>query len=366
MVPTDAKTEAASDAGLLAGAFALTPDPTAYVPRLALESALAELAEGIGKTPACAALTGQAGLGKTLLLHVLRQRLEGSFECLYVSFPRLAAPEPWRWVAVALGLGRGEDDRGAVLGRATRLAAEGMGLALLVDDAGALPTAARGELIAACDTTGFSLVLAFDGADHPQLATLPAHVRRIDLGAAMTQAETRAYVHARLRRADPEGTFAARLGPQRLAALHEASGGVPARLHPLLDAWLRSPNAEAVAASLPASFATGATFTETLPEEAPLAPTAPEATAAPRMLAGLERPSAQLAIAALFVVLIAGFWLFALQRGPGVASVGVPVEHFEPPAEAAPAPVDPPAPAEPQPAAPGSSADDAVAHEVAG
>ena len=199
------------------------------MPRLALESALAELAEGIGKTPACAALTGEAGLGKTLLLHVLRQRLEGSFDCLYVSFPRLAAPELWRWVAVALGLGRGEDDRGAVLGRATRLAAEGMGLVLLVDDAGALPAAARGELIAACSTTGFSLVLAFDSADHPQLASLPAHVRRIDLGPAMTLAETRAYVHARLRRVDPDGAFAARLGPERLAALYEASGGVPAR-----------------------------------------------------------------------------------------------------------------------------------------
>jgi hypothetical protein len=113
-------------------------------------------------------------------------------------------------VAVALGLGRGEDDRGAVLGRALRLAAEGTGLALLVDDAGALPPATRAELIAACNTTGFSLVLAFDSADHPQLANLPAHVRRVDLGPPMTLGETRAYVHARLRRVDPDGAFAAR------------------------------------------------------------------------------------------------------------------------------------------------------------
>ena len=341
-----------------------TPRPTS--PRLALEAALAELAEGIGKTPACAALSGEAGLGKTLLLHVLRQRLEGSFDCLYVSFPPLAAPEPWRWVAVALGLGRGEDDRGAVLGRATRLAADGMGLVLLVDDAGALPAAARGELIAACDTTGFSLVLAFDSEDHAQLAALPAHVRRIDLGAAMTQAETRAYVHARLRRVDPEGAFAARLSPRRLAALHEASGGVPARLHLLLDSWLPDPGAEPVDASLPRFVPDRRRARRDAARGR--ADRSPSRPPPPGCSLGLERPPAQLAIAALFVVLIAGLLAVrASSAGPGVASVGVPLEHFEPPpADAAPAPVEPAAPPELQPAVPGSSADDAVAHEVAG
>ena len=351
----------------LADAFALTPDPAAYFPRLALESALAELAEGIGKTPACAALTGEAGLGKTLLLHVLRERLAGSFECLYVPFPRLAGPELWRWVAVALGLGRGEDDRGAVLGRALRLAAEGMGLVLLVDDAGALPPATRSELIAACNTTGFSLVMAFDSEDRPQLATLPAHVRRIELGPPMTLAELRAYVHARLRRVDTEGAFAARLTPQRLAALHEASGGVPSRLHALLDAWLHDPDAEPVPASMPSAAAVEREAVASL-ERSPAKPSGP--------LARLEGPRAQLALAALFVLLIAGVWMFALQRGPGVASVGVPVERFEAPreetvpapaapAEAAPTAPEPAAPSE-QPAAPADSAEGAAATAVAG
>jgi len=339
------------------GAFPLTPDPAAYFPRLALESALAELTEGIGKTPACAALTGESGLGKTLLLHVLRERLEGSFECLYVPLPDLSPSALWRWAAVALGLGRGEDDRGAVLGRAVRLAAEGMGLVLLLDDAGTLPPAARSDLLAACDTTGFSLVMAFDSEDHEALATLPAHVRRVDLGPPMTLAETRAYVHARLRRMDPE--LATRLGAQRIAALHAASAGVPGRLHALLDAWLRSPSPP-----LP------------LEARAPAAPL-PIARAAPRareMLARLWSPRMQLAFAALFVLLIAGFWMFALQRGPGVASVGVPVERFPapreapapiPPAEQTPTPAEPTPPAAPSPAPRGSAAE-TVAGEIAG
>jgi type II secretory pathway predicted ATPase ExeA len=346
----------------LADAFARPPDPAAYVPRLALESVLAELAEGIGKTPACAALSGERGLGKTLVLHLLRERLADSFECVYVPFPGLTAPELWRGIAVALGLGGGADDRGAVLGRALRLAAEGMGLVLLVDDAGTMPAGARSELVAACETTGLSVVMAFDSEDHRQLAALPAHVRRIDLGPPMTLAETRAYLHARLRRVDPDGALALRLTPQRMAALHEASGGVPARLHALLEAWLRNPNAEPAASRAPAPR----------DEERARPALASGAPHRSGLRAGLEDPRAQLAIAAVFALLIAALWLLALQRGPGVASVGVPVERFE----ALPAPVPateaaPPRgePAEPTPIPQGEprpSASEAVARESAG
>ena len=326
-------------------AFGLTADPAAYVPRLGLEFALAEFVELIGKTPACAALTGEAGLGKTLLLQVLRERLEGSFEALYVPFPHLAAVEVWRWVAVALGLGSGEDDRGAVLGRAQSLAADGSGLVLLVDDAGALPPSTREALFAACTTSGFSLVLAFDSEDS-QLAALPDHVRRIDLGPPLTLAETRTYVHARLRRVDPEGGIAARLGAARLAEIHIASGGIPARLHALLDAWLRGEGTE-IAGTPGAPVASAAE-----PRQSP-APAEPQTTAAaveraalPPLLrvlfARLDEPRAQLALAALCVIAIAGFWYFALQRSSGVESVGVPVQRFEPPRRE-PAPKPPPA-----------------------
>ena len=220
-------------------------DPTAYVPRLSLELALAELSELIGKTPACAALTGEAGLGKTLLLHVLRERLSVTFECLYLPFGRLDPNGFWSGVSVAIGLGSGDDDRGAVLGRARSLAADGSGLVLLVDDAGAIPAAFQAELIAACATPGLSLVLAFASGELAQQGTLPAQVRRIDLGPPMTPVETRAYAQARLRQLDPEGSSSARLGVRAAAEMHEASDGVPARLEALLDAWRRSFAAEA-------------------------------------------------------------------------------------------------------------------------
>ena len=338
-------------------AFGLTADPSAYVPRLTLEAAVAELSELIGKTPACAALTGEAGLGKTLVLHVLRERLAGAFECLYVPFPRLEPSDFWAWTAVAIGLGSGDDDRGAVLGRASSLAADGSGLVLLVDDAAALPAETRGELILACETTGLSVVLAFDSEDLAQLGGLPAHVRRIDLGPPMSLVETRSYLQARLRQLDPEGTIGARLDARRLAEMHEASGGIPARLHALLDAWLRGAAAQpSPSQAVEPGPAEGETPGEppTRVEPAAVPQPAAEWIALPALpgglravLAQLQRPPVQLAVAAIFVLLIGGFWYFALQRGGNVSSVGVPVEPFQVPRRE---PAPPPPAAEPAPA----------------
>jgi type II secretory pathway predicted ATPase ExeA len=303
-------------------------DPDTYVPRLALESALAELAEVTDKEPSCAALSGGAGLGKTLLLQVLRRRLAGAYECLYLPSPRLGAEEIWGWAAQALGLGTGEDDRGAVLGRASRLPDEGSGLVLLVDDAGLLPPATRADLLAALDTRGFTLVLAFDAEDRVQLESLPAFVQRIDLGPPMTLSETRAYVHGRLRAFDPAGELGARLNAERLAGFHEAAAGVPARLNALLDAWLEEsqglPGRPRPVGSRPLVAAAAA---RTAPARAPR-PELPEELAP--WAARLRQPHVQLGLITLFVAAILGSWWFAWRLSPGVSSVGVPLEELTP------------------------------------
>ena len=319
-------------------------DATLYVPRLSLELALAELSELIGKTPACAALTGEAGLGKTLLLHVLRERLSGAFECLYLPLGRLDPNQLWSSVSVAIGLGSGDDDRGAVLGRARSLAADGSGLVLLVDDAGAIPAALQAELIAACETPGLSLVLALAAGELPEQSALPTQVRRIDLGPPMSLAETRAYVQARLRQLEPEGSIHTLLGARAIEEMHDASGGVPARLEPLLEARRHG-------------FASEGNMLPPEPPPAELEPQRPSGAASQPASATLEaeraaaeayrglrmrfeRPSIQLGAALLFVVAIGGFWYFALQRA-GTPSVGVPVERFQAP-RPAPAPTPPP------------------------
>ncbi|MEN8161252.1 MAG: AAA family ATPase, partial [Myxococcota bacterium] len=325
--------------------FSVGADADTYVPRLALESGLAELAEVTDKVPSCAALSGGAGLGKTLLLHVLHRRLEGAYECLYLPSPRLEAEEIWRWAAQALGLGTGEDDRGAVLGRASRLPAEGSGLVLLVDDAGLLPPATRADLLAALETRGFTLVLAFDSEDHAQLESLPPFVQRIDLGPPMTLSETRAYVHARLRALDPDGELGARLNAERLAGFHEAAAGVPARLNALLDAWLAESGGlpgRAEARSRPPATAAPRARPIAAPVRRPELPEELEVWAA-----RLRQPRVQLGLIAFFVFAILGSWWFAWRLSPGVSSIGVPLEELTPaptaPSETLP-PVAAPAP----------------------
>jgi type II secretory pathway predicted ATPase ExeA len=324
-------------------AFRLTPDPAAYFPRAAFESALAELMEQIAAGPTCAALIGDPGLGKTLLLHVLKERLEGAFECLYVPFPRLDPAELWSWIAAALGRAGSADPRAAVVEHARRRGAEGVGLVLLVDDAGALPRETRRVLILASRSGVFSLVLAFNSENHATLDELPEAVHRIDLGPPLTLAETRAYVRARLRRADPDGAIAARLGPEQMAELHEASAGVPALLHAMLDAWLRG---SAELRSQPPQARPAPTLAEE-PAEAPPRqraahpPPRPAPANAPRRDFFRRRGTsrAPLVLAVLLVLGAAGFWRFATQRETAAPS---PPERAEPErAEAAPAALEP-------------------------
>jgi type II secretory pathway predicted ATPase ExeA len=223
----------------VSNAFGETADPGAYVPRPSFEAALAALtALPRQEPPACAALIGEAGLGKTLALRLVAERLRSSFESLYVPFPRLEPEEFWAWVADALQMRRSEDDRATVLKRCRGLAARGTGFVLLIDDAAELPLLTRVEVIAACRTEGFAAVMAFASDDHAELSELPEHVRRIELGAPMTQDETRAYIAARLRHAGQSAEGAALLEPGRIAELHAQSEGVPGRLHALLEPWL--------------------------------------------------------------------------------------------------------------------------------
>lgn len=331
-----------------------------YVPRLALERTLAELSELIGKTPACAVVTGEAGLGKTRLLLVLQERLAGAFECFYLSFPALEAGEFWSGVAAAVGLGVGDDDRGVVLGRARSLHGDGSGLVLLVDDAETLSGDRVADLLDACETPGLSIVLALRGDELAEGVALPDPLRRIDLGPPLSLTEARAYAQARLRHLDPSGGLAAQLTAGMLADLHGSAGGNPGRLDALLDTWMRSSSAasteDAPVAADPLHRLRAAARERNASGEPPVP------VSISRLQRELARPRVRLGLSALFVLLIGGFWYFALQRAGSGASIGVPVEPF-PPRSAPLAPsltpaLDPSTPPE-APATPASNAEPA-------
>jgi hypothetical protein len=379
--------------------FGLTADPSAYVPRLSLESALTALQHAIATPPACAALIGEPGLGKTLLLRVLAERVEGAFESLYVPYPRLSPGELWAWLAAALGIAGSGDDRVAVLAHAQRSRDDGMGLLLLVDDAGALPPETRTELIGTCRAPGLALVMAFSTDDGALLAELPADVGRVELGPPMTLPELRAYVRARLRRVDPGGIIGARLSGARMTELYEASGGVPARVHVLLDAWLRGRRVES---PLPPGAARPAPRPPELPLAAVPEPPAPDddvpsetpasssrVERGPRPRAGRarddERPAffrrgrrrggVRILPAVVLVLLLAGVWYATSQPAPPAVldsperaeELAAPPEDFvampaEPELPALPTPpLEPAPPADPEPPVPEAPAEAEIA-----
>src|ERR671937_1750319 len=71
--------------------FSLTPDPACFFPNPHHEEALATLIDSLHKHQGMGALLGDAGLGKTLLLHVyLTLAQQRQYKSIYVAYTDLA------------------------------------------------------------------------------------------------------------------------------------------------------------------------------------------------------------------------------------------------------------------------------------
>lgn len=224
--------------------FVLTANPADYVPREATERALFELEAALGgggRRPVL--LSGPAGLGKTLLLRVLEERLQGRHAVVYVPHAALAPEEFAAWLLGLAGETAASDPWQALRALGARATARGHSLLFLVDDAAALPaeTARAVADLALAPDTGVAFLLA--AADDERLDALRAALGRalveVRLDAPMTEAETASYLRIRLARAGIPARDAARFDAAAVDRLHLASEGVPQRLQGLADALLR-------------------------------------------------------------------------------------------------------------------------------
>jgi len=225
--------------------FGMTADPETYMPRAATERALAELERALlaGEFPVV--LTGPPGIGKTLLLRVVERRLAGRVRCVYIAYAALSGAELCSWILGLLGVSApaNGDAEAALLAAAQGFAQAGTPLALLIDDASAIPpdTAERIGALAAGSRGALQIVAADmeDASFGPWVTRFGARVERVRLEAPMSAAETALYIRARLQRGGVSPDERGRLDAKVIDRIFRRSNGIPRAVQALASEFLR-------------------------------------------------------------------------------------------------------------------------------
>jgi type II secretory pathway predicted ATPase ExeA len=228
--------------------FATTADPARYVPRAACERALTELVGALGESRGPVALTGPPGLGKSLLLRLLGERLCGRAFPVHLPYPALPAADLCAWALGELGVAGDGDPEAAVLAAARRAR---RAIVLLVDEASLLPLAAARRLAELCAASRGALRVVTAASDAvgtgAVVAALGPELREVRFRTPMSPGETAVYVRERLERARADPATRARFDTAAVARLHRVSGGVPRLLHQAAARLERAAHAPRVA-----------------------------------------------------------------------------------------------------------------------
>lgn len=223
----------------LEAAFCETADPASYVPRDASEHALRQLERCVSEPGRPPALQGAAGMGKTMLLRVLAQRLAGRRRCVFLAYGSLELADLCAWTLGIMRRPPASDPVEALLRVAGALHSQGTGLVLLIDDAGALPLETAGRLceFQAGSSGALQLVLALPDsptegspvgvAGAPARAALESLFDPVQLESPMTLGEMNNLLRTRLDRAGVPKVTQNRLDRAAVEALYAQSQGVP-------------------------------------------------------------------------------------------------------------------------------------------
>jgi general secretion pathway protein A len=217
--------------------FSLTPDPAGFFPNPHHEDALATLIDSLHKHQGMGVLLGEAGLGKTLLLHVyLTLAQQRRYKSIYVASTDLAFRTLLQMLYEALGL----DFATATLDMLLT-ACQQHSVILGIDDAHLMPTLTLKKLWTLAEyAASAGSILHIVLAGHPELdSTLdalalhhltPAPIARYALS-PFTPKESRAYIDHRLAQAttQAETVFTSRA----LTRIIKAAQGSPGTLNVL-------------------------------------------------------------------------------------------------------------------------------------
>ena len=181
--------------------FVASDDTRRYLPRPATEEALAQLERRILVDRAEATvLVGPPGIGKSMLLRVLVQRLRRTLRTVTLGAGDIDAPTLCAFALAQLRLEASSDPEQAVLLLAAEWSAKRSALVIAIDAAERLPLATAGRLGALAMIAGDGLrIVAVAQEPATELArALGCQAEAVALRTPMTLLETQAYLRAAL------------------------------------------------------------------------------------------------------------------------------------------------------------------------
>lgn len=210
--------------------FGPTANSQLYVPRVATERVLDQLASLVGpERRGLVLLTGPPGLGKTQLLRMLAERLPRGTEPLYLPIASLSIGELCAYALSLVGISETEHAEARLVEHAREAAGRGRRMILLCDDASALGASASKLAALVAEAAGsLAAVLTSDDAQAAILrSALGPGVPEVSLRDPMTVAETARYVRVRLAEAETVPELWRCFDRAALERIHLEAKGIP-------------------------------------------------------------------------------------------------------------------------------------------